>query len=170
MVTQKTSFSRRIKTTTILHELIHYNPIDGYVTRLAKWSNRHKIGEVLQAKGRVQRFRIFGQRKELTHWIWLYQTGQFPEGVIDHIDGNHKNNVWTNLRDVTQAVNLSNKHKAQTNNRLGILGVDKLNGKYRARLKRPGVKSTHIGMFNTAAEAYNAYVTERGKHFPVEGL
>jgi len=36
-------------------------------------------------------------------------TGEWPTGVIDHIDGNSLNNRWNNLRDVTTDQNNSNK-------------------------------------------------------------
>lgn len=44
---------------------------------------------------------------------FLYVTGSFPTGEIDHIDGDSLNNKWRNLRDVTRRINGRNcKQKA----------------------------------------------------------
>lgn len=41
--------------------------------------------------------------------IWAVFYGQWPKFVIDHIDGDRKNNHIENLRDCTQSDNLLNK-------------------------------------------------------------
>ena len=42
--------------------------------------------------------------------IWKLETGNDPEGVIDHIDGVRHHNRFPNLRDVPQAENARNIH------------------------------------------------------------
>lgn len=41
--------------------------------------------------------------------VWLWVTGKWPRGNIDHIDKDAMNNRWSNLRDVTHKENMSNK-------------------------------------------------------------
>jgi hypothetical protein len=53
---------------------------------------------------------------------WLYETGAWPSGVIDHIDGDPANNKFSNLRDSTQQQNTCNA-KISSNNTSGVTGV-----------------------------------------------
>lgn len=156
-----------------IHAIFDYDPCSGRTKRLTKTAHRQKIGEEIGWINSTTGYRyatIRGKTKPLTHWIWFHQTGKFPTKHIDHIDGNILNNSWDNLRQVSRNENMSNKHGPQSNNSLGVLGVDKLGNKYRARLRRPGVSTTHLGMFTTPEEAYQVYLTERSKFAPVEGL
>jgi hypothetical protein len=43
--------------------------------------------------------------------VWFVTYGKFPDGVIDHIDGDPANNQIHNLRDVTHKVNHQNRKK-----------------------------------------------------------
>lgn len=54
--------------------------------------------------------------------IWLYKTGQWPRGDIDHIDRDPANNRWCNLRDVTRAENKQNQ-VAKRGSKSGVKGV-----------------------------------------------
>jgi hypothetical protein len=155
----------------LIKQYMGYDPITGQTVRLKTTARRQTVGEEVgwNANG-YRRATFLGKQYPVAHLIWLSQTGSWPTGVVDHIDGNPLNNSWSNLRDVTQKENMSNKHGAQSNSRLGILGVDKLNGRYRARIKSPGKTQTHLGMYDTAEEAYQAYVTARADFAPVEGL
>lgn len=147
-----------------------YTPETGDFIRLWKSQHAHRINVPLGlGKKRSGKVNIDGAERELTHWIWLYQTGKFPEGVIDHIDGNQLNNRWNNLREVTQKENMNNKHMAQTNNKLGILGVDKLGNRFRARIKVESTQKT-IGIFDTPEEAKQAYLAYRSQYHPVIGV
>lgn len=141
-----------------------YNPDTGLL-----YKKNRKIGWLCISNGHMMA-RYGGRQYPYTHVIWKIVHDVFPSGVIDHINGNPLDNRLDNLRDVTQAENLSNKHKAQSNNTLGILGVDFINGKYRARLRIPGKSTTHLGMFKSAKEAHEAYLTERAKHHPIKGI
>jgi hypothetical protein len=100
-------------------------------------------------------------RGYLAHRLaWLHVYGEWPptELTVDHKRG--KSNAIENLRVVTQTVNMQNRHAAQKNNRLGVLGVDLLKTGYRARIKPPGKRSAvvHLGIFATPEEAHAAYV------------
>lgn len=56
--------------------------------------------------------------------IWGVYYGQWPKFVIDHIDGDCKNNHIENLRDCPQSENLLNmEHKWKPNPITGVPGV-----------------------------------------------
>ena len=40
---------------------------------------------------------------------FLLMTGEWPRQTVDHIDRDRMNNAWSNLRDVSQAVNNQNR-------------------------------------------------------------
>lgn len=54
--------------------------------------------------------------------VWLFETGVWPIQEIDHIDGDKLNNKFSNLREVSKAVNLRNK-PSMANNTSGVTGV-----------------------------------------------
>lgn len=54
--------------------------------------------------------------------IWGICNGVIAEGIIDHIDGNPRNNKIANLRLVTYKINNRNSKKSSDNNS-GITGV-----------------------------------------------
>lgn len=95
-----------------------YNPTTGVFKRKA-------TGHVYQTsntKSGYIHLDCKGKTYTVHRLIWCMQTGEFPKGVIDHIDGNRLNNKWSNLRDVTHSENLHNRPKSK-NNSSGIKGV-----------------------------------------------
>ena len=89
--------------------------------------------------------------------IWLYVTGQWPNGFIDHINGNPSDNRWTNLRVVTNQINQQNQRKARKDSTTGLLGVTKIKKRFVARIRYDG-KKKHLGSFDTAMDAHLAYL------------
>jgi hypothetical protein len=88
--------------------------------------------------------------------IWKLMTGEDSKLEIDHIDNNPKNNAWSNLREADRNQNNHNVRKHKDNS-TGYKGVY-LNkwGRYYSKicLNR---KSHHLGYFDAAEEAYEAY-------------
>jgi hypothetical protein len=86
-------------------------------------------------------------------------TGEWPGGVIDHINGNRADNRWQNLRPSDATLNQQNQRKAKTGNITGLLGVAlcKESGKYIAQITHE-YRHFHLGKFNTPEEAYAAYL------------
>jgi hypothetical protein len=95
---------------------------------------------------------------------WLVTHGSVPKG-IDHINGDRGDNRLCNLRLADQRQNLRNKGK-QANNRSGYKGViwERRAGRWRADI-RLETKSKMLGYFDTAEDAYAAYVTASRKYF-----
>lgn len=61
-----------------------------------------------------------GVRAHRVAWAMFY--GKWPEGEIDHINGNPADNRITNLRDVSHAVNMRNQRR-YSNSSSGVIGV-----------------------------------------------
>lgn len=97
---------------------------------------------------------------------WFYVTGCWPKNKIDHKDCVKTNNSFSNLRDVDSKMNSQNQQRPHIDNKSGYLGVHQIpNGKFRARIQ-VNKKSTCLGCFNTAEEAYEAYIQGKRKIHP----
>lgn len=114
--------------------------------------------------------------------IWLMVTGEWPEGQIDHINGNRSDNRMSNLRIVTQSENNQNRANVGIG-KSGLLGVwyrpsRKWAGgvtvclrPYRSAIRIPATgdtpsKTMHLGSYFTAEEAHNAYLDAKRKYHP----
>jgi hypothetical protein len=88
-----------------------------------KWNSRMAGKEALAAiKGDGYKHgAIEGVHYASHRVIWKWMTGEDPDEV-DHIDGDRKNNKWSNLRSVPRAVNGRNLAKAKDNTS-GTTGV-----------------------------------------------
>lgn len=88
--------------------------------------------------------------------IWALHFGAYPDGDIDHINGDPSDNRVANLRDVPHAENMRNL-KLQKNNTSGVSGVRwKPNrAKWEAKIKVAG-KFIYLGEFKKFSEAVAA--------------
>lgn len=147
-----------------LHELLHYDPKTGIFTWLVDLGKMHLKGKQAgQNSDRYIRIRI-DYRMYLAHRLaWLYMTGKWPKGEIDHRDGIKTNNCFDNIRDVTRSINGQNTQRARKDNKLGILGVSKRGNKFSAQIKYDN-KNRCIGLFDTPEKAQDAYLAAKRKH------
>lgn len=138
-----------------LRNEILYDPGTGLFTRKATgqragWGESHGYRKI-----------SIGCVKYYEHRLaWLYMIGEWPKNKIDHIDGDRSNNAFANLREATDAVNAQNIKNAQTNNKLGLLGVYQKSHRFIARIYANG-RETVIGRFDSAEEAHVAYLTAK---------
>jgi hypothetical protein len=79
----------------------------------------------------------------------------FPNGKIDHRDGNGLNNQRSNLRLATTAENAQNRRGADRGSRTGLRGVSPYRGRYRAQAQANGVNH-RLGVFDTPEAAFVA--------------
>lgn len=87
---------------------------------------------------------------------WLYIYGEWPQELLDHIDGDKTNNRIGNIREASYSENACNRPK-RSDNKTGYTGVafrknrNKWEGKITVRQKTVWRK-----LFNTAEEAHAA--------------
>ena len=147
-----------------LKSLLHYNEETGIFTRLVAASPRVKAGDIctcLDSDGYIM-IRVDWKRYKAHRLAWFYTHGVWPNGQIDHINGERHDNRIENLRDVSPQGNQHNRRKASTNNASGFLGVRFYKGSWRATICIAG-NNIHIGTFSTQDAAYSAYLCEKRK-------
>lgn len=160
-----------ILTAQRLRQLVHYDEQTGLFTRLTRTSSRTHPGKLagsLATSGHLQ-FRVDGGRYLSHRLAWLFVYGKWPDQVIDHIDGNPANNRISNLRNVSTSVNMQNQRSAQKRTKSGLLGAHQQNSRgkvrYLAQIVLDG-KLRHIGSFDTAIEAHEAYLSAKRMTHP----
>jgi hypothetical protein len=146
-----------------LKEILIYNDQSGFFTWKIS-AGRAINGNIAGTEMRdgYRSITIEGKHYMEHRLAWLYMYGVMPKNYIDHINGFVSDNRILNLRECLHAENHQNR-KLQNNNTTGYTGVVKTkNGKYEAKIKCNG-KKTHIGTFDSALIAYNAYLSEKIK-------
>ena len=146
-----------------LKYLLSYDELTG----VFRWNStaykkvRGKVAGTEHQKGYRKVF-VDGCRCYSHRLAWFYVYGVIPIGEVDHIDGDPSNNRISNLRDVTKSVNMQNRKTAKRTSKCGYLGVSwsKRNKKWIAQIALDG-KKTRIGGYDTAIEAYDAYLARK---------
>jgi hypothetical protein len=121
---------------------------------------------VVNDRGYVK-VRIAGRAYSAHRLAYLYMTGEWPKGQIDHKDLNKANNAWANLRQCLPRENLGNRG-LQANNTSGLKGVSidrrRVDRPFRAFIAKDG-KNRSLGSFRTADEAHAAYCRAAEQQF-----
>ena len=142
-----------------VREVVSYDPDTGVFRWKVKISRGVVAGRIaggLAGVGGYWRIRI-DKTTFLAHRLaWLYMTGSMCP-LIDHINGEKADNRWVNLREGTTQTNAQNQRRAMSTNRLGVLGVDFSQGKYRAYITC-NRKVQFLGQFDTAEQAHQTYL------------
>jgi hypothetical protein len=154
--------NEEILTQEILKQCLDYNKETGeFFWRIT--TNRKKAGTRAGTQ-RLDGYRKIQIKKQLhfEHRLaWLYEYGNFPKNVIDHIDGNPSNNSIENLRDVTMAFNCQNRINPHQKNKLNLLGVTETpEGKFKAKIVHDG-KVFRLGTFDSKEHASFVYKTTK---------
>ncbi len=99
---------------------------------------------------------IFGHYLKAHRVIWVLVHGRWPDGEIDHINGDARDNRLINLRDVPHSVNLRNCRRSKRNTS-GITGVvlNKKTGRWVASICI-NRKIYALGTYDTIGEAAEA--------------
>lgn len=150
-----------------LRDILHYNPETGEWT----WIKGRPGVKVPQAGTLSKRWgylqiQIDGKIYKAHRLAWVYMTGKWPKGDIDHINRNRADNRWANLREATRSQNNINAGQRK-HNTSGLKGAffrpDKKN-RWQAKIGLNG-KGVHLGYFLTKEEAHAAYLEAARKHY-----
>ena len=120
-----------------LRKLLNYDPDTGLLTwrvreegtivpdrRRRGWNTRFAGKTAMTAdngdgyyRGHIGKVNMFAHRV-----AWAIHYGHWPDGELDHINGNRKDNRVVNLRLVARSENMRNR-KVPSNNSSGVVGV-----------------------------------------------
>jgi len=137
-----------------LRELFSYDPVTGYFTRIVTCGGKGAAGRIAGSDyGKGYRYiTVDNKDYRAGHLVWLWMTGKWADGEIDHIDRNPSNDAWSNLRVVTRSQNLTNR-RVMSNNKLGVKGVNQgRSGKYFATVY-VNRKAVRLGAFDNIGDA-----------------
>jgi HNH endonuclease/AP2 domain len=147
-------------TADIIREAFTYNPDTGEFRRKQQ-RQRSRIRPA--KKYRIIRFRgILYKEHRL---IWLHHYGQWPDKIIDHINGDKDDHRIANLRQATQSSNTMNARR-RADNTTGYKGVyfKKKTGRWGASICKNG-KLHYLGYFDSPEAAYAVYCKEAERLF-----
>jgi hypothetical protein len=141
-----------------LRELVHYDPETGLFRRGEK-----VVGWRTNKEGHL-RIQIDGRGYLLHRLAFLYMNGVWPEGEVDHINGDPSDNRWANLRPATRAQNMKNRRLSSSNS-TGIKGVSRMPDcdRWRADICVDRV-NIYLGIFKTPEAAQAAYAEAARKY------
>ena len=144
-----------------LKEYLRYDPLTGVFTWIKKKTKGSvKVGDVAgcpHGNGywdiRIDRRLYFAHRL-----AWFYMTGKWPNGHIDHKNGDPGDNRWENLREATASQNHANTRRPK-NNTSGLKGASyaKANNRWLAQIRKQG-RHVYLGYHDTKEEAHAAYL------------
>lgn len=141
-----------------LLELVEYDPLTGLFKRRANGKITNGIGKKGYVEIRIKGILYYGHRL-----AWFYMKGEWPMDAagkpirVDHENLIKSDNIWLNLRLVTNAENAMNTGLMSTNTS-GYKGVSfhSVVGMYRATIKHEG-QLIHIGYRSGARDAALIY-------------
>lgn len=166
-------FIKREKQLALSHERlierISYNPDTGEFICAKKIRGLVRIGQSVGSWSKKDGYlyvTVDCHRYTAQRLAWFYVYKKWPLGVMDHINGDRRDNRICNLRDVSQNENLINRKAAQARSTTGVLGVRKHRLGFQALIKVPGGKQICLGTHPTIAQAKAAYEAASALHYP----
>jgi len=145
----------------LLNRCLSYDPETGRLTWKERPGRKGTINPGDEAgtpiAGGHRQIRILGRLYKAHRIIWLMMTGEEPVGVVDHINGDPQDNRWENLRLASIAENSRNsRHRTNSASPLKGASFNNRDKRWVAQIT-VNRKYHHLGMFDTAEEAHEAY-------------
>jgi hypothetical protein len=158
--------TKRILTQEELKSQLHYDPDTGIFTRLVSAKNKllGVVSNGTTSTGYIK-ISVFGVSYFSHRLAWLYMFGDFPEDMIDHVNGIKTDNRLKNLRIANKKENARN-YGLPKNNTSGSKGVywSKDRNKWYSKCELNGVQY-HLGMFINKDDAIIARADFAKKHY-----
>lgn len=151
-----------------LREVLYYDPETGIFTWRAKTGSKSagSIAGTPHKDGYYTRIQVDRRCYPAHRLAWLYMTGEYPTGEIDHRNTIGTENRFDNLRLADHFVNMQNQRTAHRSNKsTGLLGAYRQGTRYRARIRHEG-RNVSLGMFATPESAHRAYVQAKREMHP----
>ena len=139
-----------------LKEQFYYSPETGEFIRL-KSVGKARAGEkagYLTDRGWL-RVKINGRHYKLHRLAFLYMEGEFPEGLVDHMNNVRTDNRWCNLRKATRSQSSVNRVTGG-NSLTGYRGVVPCGKGFKGKITSDG-KAHTSKKFKSAEEAHKWY-------------
>lgn len=149
---------RPLPTAELLRQLLDYDADTGILTwrprrHDARWTAKY-AGQSAGAHDRLGYVSIkINDKSYLAHRVaWVIVHGYWPD-VVDHINGNPRDNRIINLRDVSHEMNQRNqkRHCSNTSGRTGV-SWNRFRNCWTAQIKIAG-QSIHLGSHQSFEEA-----------------
>jgi len=148
-----------------LRDLLIYDPATGHFIWKQRVAKCIQIGDIAGNTNKIGYVTIGLQKKvyKAHRLAWLYIHGNWPVGLIDHINGIKSDNRIFNLRVVDETGNSENVRRPNKRNKSGFMGVIWFQNKWRASITI-NKKTRRIGDYITPEEAHQAYLAAKREH------
>ena len=136
---------------------LSYNPEDGIFNWICDRPNGIKAGSLAGYRSsNYLAVSIDSEDIYLHRLAFVFMTGDWPKGYVDHINRDSKDNRWSNLRDTDMTQNMYNA-KRRSDNTSGRKGVARstYTKNWMAYIIYKG-RQKHLGFFDTFEEAVAA--------------
>ena len=139
----------------LIKRVFSYNPETGELTRLETApSTRAWLGRTVTSRNAYGYYtvRLAGKTYLVSRLAFVFMTGEWPGGFVDHINGDRTDNRWCNLRVCTKAQNCQNQTAMR--GRSGFRGVhwDKRFQRWKASIRANGLRY-NLGSFVSKEDA-----------------
>lgn len=146
----------------MFHEYLRYEESTGVLYWKKRQGKKVSEGGVVGCKKKDSGyviFFLFGKAYRAHRAILAMHFGEDSDLDVDHINGDRADNRISNLRFVSNSVNMQNQRKATARSKTGILGVcpQKNMQRFSAQITVDG-RTKHLGTFETTEEAQKAYI------------
>ena len=132
-----------------LSKVLNYDPQTG-VFNWTKGGRKGKVAGTIHDVRGFLKVSIDGNRHLLHRLAWLWMKGVMPRWNVEHLNDDHSDNRWSNLRMGDRE--LKRRYRAPQNEPTKIRGVSKVGDLFEAMIEAQG-RTFNLGAFASGEEA-----------------